>query len=702
LKLYPENALAQLEYHKIKELLHAYCATELAKETANNLRIHTQLSYIQKQLSQTHEFKSLIQNSANFPTIPSVNLHKELKLLTVSNAVLVTENWQKIRRLLAAAELIFRWFNDERREAYPALTAVIANEGYNKDILKIIDDVLDEVGIVKDSASKDLAKIRMDLYKRRVEQRKAFERVVSKWRKLGFTTDAEESFLNGRKVIAIFSEHKRQVKGILLGESETRKTTFVEPEETIELNNIVFSLELDEAREVQKILQQLTSHVSAYQFQLNSYYNICGQFDFINAKAKLAIEMDAYMPIVEDKSTLTLESAYHPILFLYNKKLGKKTIPTTLTLDNEKRILVISGPNAGGKTITMKTIGLVQLMMQSGLLVPVGPGSIMGIFKQLLIHIGDMQSIEFELSTYSSHLKNMKFFLENANGRTLFLIDELGGGTDPNLGGSFAEAMLETLIQKHSIGVVTTHYMNLKILASQTKGLINGSMAFDEKNLMPLYKLSLGKPGSSYTFSIAERIGLDKKIINRAKQISNVQQFDLDKLLNNTEQDLQKIQADKADMQTLLQEQERMNAELRINLNKEKHRQEVEKLKLKNKITEERLQELKDTERKIKQAVFEWKNSKNKSEAITNMENLLFFKKAVAIEKTLEKKFAAKYKVVGGDLKVGCLVRMKSTNQVAFLKEIGSNNKATIQLGLLPVNIDKDDLEVVEERNAVL
>jgi DNA mismatch repair protein MutS2 len=698
LKLYPENALAQLEYHKIKELLHAYCNTELAKETANNLRIHTQLSYIQKQLSQSHEFKSLIQNSANFPTVPSVNLHKELKLLTVSNAVLVTENWQKIRRLLVAAEQIFRWFNDERREGYPALTSVVANAGYNKDIAKLIDEVLDEVGFVKDNASKELAKIRMDLYKRRAEQRKAFERVVSKWRKLGFTTDSEESFLNGRKVIAIFSEHKRQVKGILLGESETRKTTFVEPEETIELNNIVFSLELDEAREVQKVLQQLTSHVSGYQPQLEAYYNICGQFDFINAKAKLAIDMDAYMPTVNDKSELHLEAAYHPILFLHNKKLGKKTIPTSLSLDNEKRILVISGPNAGGKTITMKTIGLVQLMMQSGLLVPVGPGTTMGIFKQLLIHIGDMQSIEFELSTYSSHLKNMKFFLENANGRTLFLIDELGGGTDPNLGGSFAEAMLETLIQKHSIGVVTTHYMNLKILASQTKGLINGSMAFDEKNLMPLYKLSLGKPGSSYTFSIAERIGLDKKIINRAKQISNVQQFDLDKLLNNTEQDLQKIQADKDELKNLLIQQDRMNTELRINLNKEKHRQEVEKLKLKNKITEERLQELKDTERKIKQAVFEWKNSKNKSEAITNMENLLFYKKANAIEKTIEKKFAAKYTVVGGELKVGCLVRMKSTNQVAFLKEIGTNNKATIQLGLLPVNIDKEDLEVVEER----
>jgi DNA mismatch repair protein MutS2 len=608
------------------------------------------------------------------------------------------EQWQKIRNILQTAENIFRWFTEERRLAYPALTGIVANEGYNKDIAQIINNVLDEIGFVKDNASAELQEIRMQLHSTRIEQRKAFDRVVRAWRKLGFTTDAEESFLHGRKVIAIFSEHKRQVKGILLGESESRKTTFVEPEETVALNNIVFSLELDEQREIQKILLQLTKDVSVYHEQLLSYYKINGSFDFVNAKAKLANDMNAYMPEILDKSELHLQNAYHPLLWLHNKTNGKKTIPISIELTDENRILVISGPNAGGKTIAMKTIGLVQLMMQSGLLVPVGPDTKMGIFKQLLIHIGDMQSIEFELSTYSSHLKNMKHFTENANGRTLFLIDELGGGTDPNLGGSFAEAILENILQKHSIGIVTTHYLNLKILASNTKGIINGNMAFDEKNLLPLYKLSIGKPGSSYTFSIAQRIGLDKKIIDRAKELSNVQQFDLDKLLHNTEQDLQKIELDKEEMKQLLQDQDRMNTELRINLNKEKHRQELEKLKLKNKITEARLEELKATERKIKQAVFEWKSTKNKGEAITNMENLLFHKKAVALENNLEKKFAAKFEVVGGELKVGCLVRMKSTNQVAHLKEIGSNNKATIQLGLLPVNIDKDDLEVVREK----
>jgi DNA mismatch repair protein MutS2 len=322
----------------------------------------------------------------------------------------------------------------------------------------------------------------------------------------------------------------------------------------------------------------------------------------------------------------------------------------------------------------------------------------MGIFKQIMIHIGDTQSLEFELSTYSSHLLNMKHFIENANGRTLFFIDELGGGSDPNLGGAFAEVILEELAKKHSIGIVTTHYLNLKIMANKVTGLINGSMLFDEDNLMPLYKLQIGKPGSSYTFSIAERIGLDKKIIERAKKLVDNEQYDLDSLLNSAEQNAQRIEADKLDLKKLLQEQERMNAEFKIKLNKEKHRQELEKLKLQNKITEDKLIELKDKERKIKQAVFEWRNTKNKSEAIANMETLLFHKKAKNIEESLQKKFDAKYILVGGKIKLNDLVRMKSTNQVARVKEIGSNNKATIQFGLLPVSVDVNDLEVVIEK----
>ncbi|HRF18273.1 MAG TPA: DNA mismatch repair protein MutS, partial [Chitinophagaceae bacterium] len=274
--------------------------------------------------------------------------------------------------------------------------------------------------------------------------------------------------------------------------------------------------------------------------------------------AKLGIEIKGEYPLLTDKSHIHLVEAYHPLLYLYNQKAGKSTIPVSVTLDDNKRILVISGPNAGGKTVTMKTVGLLQMMVQSGLLVPVHPSSQFGIFKQLMIHIGDTQSLEFELSTYSSHLLHMKYFMENANGRTLFFIDELGSGSDPSLGGAFAEVILQELAKKHAIGIVTTHYLNLKVMAGKTAGILNGAMAFDEKNLQPQYKLIIGKPGSSYTFSIAERIGLDKNLINRARQLVDEDQYRLDKLLNRTEQDLRDLEKKERGLQQLLKENEKL------------------------------------------------------------------------------------------------------------------------------------------------
>ena len=253
-------------------------------------------------------------------------------------------------------------------------------------------------------------------------------------------------------------------------------------------------MENDERKEVQRILRELTSKLSVYSSLLQAWYEVVGEFDFINAKAKLAIDINGNFPNVIDKAHVELKDAYHPLLYLYNKQSGKQTIPVTLTLNEKQRILVISGPNAGGKTVTMKTIGLNQMMMQSGLLVPVNPVSQMGIFKQLFIHIGDTQSLQFELSTYSSHLLHMKYFIENANGKTLFFIDELGSGSDPNLGGSFAEVIMEELSRKHAFGIVTTHYLNLKVMANHTPGIINGAMAFDEVHLQPMYKLIVGNP----------------------------------------------------------------------------------------------------------------------------------------------------------------------------------------------------------------
>jgi DNA mismatch repair protein MutS2 len=696
-KLFPESADVQLEFTKVKELLTNYCQCEYAKVKAGVLRIHTRKDFVETELRQTHEYRQLITNGIYFPADYILNLSKELKLLSIPGAVLNGEELQHIRKLAETMEKIFRWFDPERKGAYSGLAKIISTTYYEKVIIEMIDDVLDEQGQVKDNASEDLKNIRMNLYRKRNELRRLFDKIVSKLNKQGYLAEIEESFMNGRRVLAVFAEQKRTVKGILHGESDSRKTAFVEPEETIELNNLLYELESEERKEVYRILRDLTAKLSVYASLLSTWHTAVGEYDFIRAKAKLAIEINGEYPVVVDTAQIQLVEAYHPLLFLYNKRTNKKTMPVTLTLDDSKRILVISGPNAGGKTVTMKTVGLLQMMVQAGLLVPVHPSSRFGIFKQLMIHIGDTQSIEFELSTYSSHLLHMKQFMEEANGRTLFFIDELGSGSDPNLGGAFAEVILQELIKKHAYGIVTTHYLNLKVMAGKTAGIVNGAMAFDEKNLQPLYKLLVGKPGSSYTFSIAERIGLDKNLIHRARQLVDEDQFRLDKLLNRTEQDLQGIQKKEKELHQLMKENERLKKEMQQTLDKEKHRQQVELLREQNKIAEERIVYLKDMERKLKQLTVEWRKEENKNKVLKQMEALLFKKDEKKVVSKMQKKIDSKFSEVGGEIKIGDKVKMKKNHQVGEVMEM-RGKKAVVKIGLLPMQVDMADLVVVKEK----
>ena len=697
MRIFPEPALVQLEFDKIKALLAGHCNTEYARARAEDLRIHTRREYILLQLQQTHEFRQLQQNGQHFPNDYTLNLARELKLLGIPGAVLSGEQFLQVRRLAESMQSIFRWFDPERRTTYPALVKVIDPTHYEKGIIAAIDEVLDESGTVRDNASEELANIRLSLFRRRNELRRVFDRILSKLGKSGYVADIEESFLNGRRVVAIFAEHKRQVKGILHGESDTRRTSFVEPEETIELNNEVFSLEHAETKEVNRILRELTARLSVHAPLLQVWHDIIGEYDFIRAKARLAGDMNGNFPQLVDKSHVLLRQAYHPLLYLYNRKNQKPTIPTNISLNDKDRLLVISGPNAGGKTVTMKTVGLLQLMIQSGLLIPVHPDSELGIFKQLMIHIGDTQSLEFELSTYSSHLKNMKYFMENANGRTLFFIDELGSGSDPNLGGAFAEVILEELVRKHAFGIVTTHYLNLKVMAGKTPGVINGAMAFDETNLQPLYQLIIGKPGSSYTFSIAERIGLEPRLIQRARTLVDEDHFRLDKLLNATEQDLRQLELREKDLNKLLKENEKLKKEMEGLIHRERHQQQVEILQQQNKITEERIAYLKEMERKLRQIVFDWRKAEDKNEVIRQMQSLLFKQKEKQVNEKVRKKFDAKYTEVGGDARIGNKVMMKKNHQVGTVKEI-RGKKAIVQVGLVPITVELADLTVVQDR----
>lgn len=698
MKSFPESALVQLEFEKVKTLLAEYCRTEYARHKIDTLRIHTKIEFIEIALRQSNEYKLLLQSGQYFPNDFVVNIQKELKLLSIPGAVLSGEQFLLIKKLADNTANIFRWFDNERRTAYPALTKITADTYYEKIINELINEVLDEAGNVKDTASESLVQIRMSLYRKRNELRRVFDKMIGKMNKQGYLADIEESFMNGRRVLAVFAEQKRMVKGVLHGESDSRRTSFIEPEETTELNNEIFSLENEERKEVYKILRLLTSHLSVYASLLKTWFDISGEFDFVQAKARWAIDTGGSYPQLYDKAHIKLINAYHPLLYLYNKKNNKTTIPVNITLHEKNRILVISGPNAGGKTVTLKTVGLLQLMLQSGLLVPVHPDSEMGIFKQLMIHIGDTQSLEFELSTYSSHLKNMKHFMEQANGRTLFFIDELGSGSDPNLGGAFAEVIMEELAAKHSFGIVTTHYLNLKVMANKVPGIINGAMQFDEVNLLPLYKLITGKPGSSYTFSIAERIGLDKRLIQKARSLVDGDHFNLDKLLNRTEQDLQRIDADKKDLQKLLKENERLKKEMEQVMNRERHQQEIERLKHQNKISEDKLVYLKDMERRLKAMIIEWRKAEDKDKVVKMIHALLFNQKEKMVKEKQQHKLNEKFIEISGEVKVGDKVRMKQNRQVGIVKEI-RGKKAIVQLGVIPLTVSVEDLSLVLEKD---
>ncbi|MGN6511626.1 MAG: endonuclease MutS2 [Chitinophaga sp.] len=697
MKYFPESALVQLEFDKVKTLLQDHCKTELGKQMAEELRLHTHIDYVRTALQQAHEYKQLVLIQVHFPNDYVLNLRQELRLLEIQGAVLTGEQFMLIRKLAESMHSIVRFFDADRRVTYAALHGVIAHTHYEKKIVSLIDEVLDEAGQVRDNATPELAKLRMQLFRKRTELRRVFDRILSKLQKQGYLADIEESFLNGRRVVAIFAEQKRMVKGILHGESDTRRTAFLEPEETIQLNNEVHSLERDEQREVYRILRALTADLAQHHDLLSGYHDILGTYDFIRAKARLALDINGNFPMLVPHAQVHLVEAYHPLLLLYNRRQNKPTIPISLTLDKDHHILVISGPNAGGKTVTLKTVGLIQLMLQAGLLVPVHPTSQLGIFRQVMIHIGDTQSLEFELSTYSSHLKNMKHFMENANGRTLFFIDELGSGSDPNLGGAFAEVIMEELARKHSFGIVTTHYLNLKIMAGKVKGILNAAMGFDERNLQPMYKLLVGKPGSSYTFSIAQRIGLDPSLISRARKLVDEGHFRLDKLLNKAEQDLQKVEGREKELQKLLKENEKLNKEYEILSDKERVQQAYTMQKLQNKIKEEDINYLKDMERKLKQIVIEWKRTDDKQKVIKQAEALLFNRKSQAINEKIKKKVQDRFEELKGEVKTGDQVKIRTNNQVGKVKELRGTT-AVVQIGNIPIQVKIADLVLVQER----
>lgn len=540
--LEPRNLFEKLEFDKVIALVEAECLGDLGKERAKEIRPSHRLSEIEGWLKEVAEYKRSIETNDRIPLGPYYEVEEDLRLLQIEESVLGEDGLRRINAILVAIGGIYRHFTEARRSLYPTIYQIIRHTEFDPVLSREIDRIIDPEGNIRPDASPELLRLFKAKQNLAKELDKAFRQIIQEYRTKGWLSETVESFRNGRRVLSVPVEHKRKIRGIIHDESATGKTAFIEPEGIIAINNDIFDIEQEERREIYRLLRELSKRLRPYTDLIRQYLEMLIALDVIQSKARLAIRMKGRLPELRDAPGLVLHQAYHPLLYLKNQSLGKKTVPFHLHLDPTERILVISGPNAGGKSITMKTVGLLQLMLQSGLLVPVEQHSEMGIFHQFFADIGDQQSIEDDLSTYSSRLANMKVLLEQADSRSLVIIDEFGSGTDPQIGGAIAEGILRELNQKEAYGVITTHYSNLKIFAYKTPGIINASMFFDKDNLAPTYELKVGRPGSSYAFEIADKIGLAGEVLEYARLRIGKNEKAVDQLLVDLQREKQEVE----------------------------------------------------------------------------------------------------------------------------------------------------------------
>ncbi len=538
---FDQQTVHDLEFQEIRNWLINFAIGSSAKQRLENLSPSNDFDAIEIELMRLNEFKQIRTIGESFPALDFEELQTELKLLPVNNAVLPQEGFVRITRASELVNSILVFFN-KRTQDYPYLFKLLKSVYFTRELIESIEKIFDRRGNIKDDASPELSTIRQKINRIRNQINKNFEKELRKFLKEGFLGETKEAFVNERRVLTVQSTHKRKIGGAVVGSSKTGSLTFIEPAINVPLNNELELLMDDERKEIFRILQDLTREIAHHLPLIEAYQTLLVELDFIHAKTKLAIELQANLPGIVRSTRIELIDAFHPILWRNNKANGKTTLSQTLTLDANNRMLVISGPNAGGKSITLKTIGLLQIMLQSGLLIPVHENSKLCFFQQILTDIGDNQSIENELSTYSYRLKRMKYFLTVANKRTLLLLDEFGTGSDPELGGALAEVFFEELYQKKSYAVITTHYSTIKLLADRLVNAVNGCMLFNTANLAPLYRFSMGQPGSSFTFEVAQMNGISLDLIEKAKGKLDGERINMDKLLSELNKEKMRLQ----------------------------------------------------------------------------------------------------------------------------------------------------------------
>ncbi|MDR2886939.1 MAG: Smr/MutS family protein [Bacteroidales bacterium] len=537
--IYPDNFEYKTGFDRIRELLREKCLSSMGLDNVDAMSFSGDFETISLQLALTYEFQNILQFEDSFPDRHYYKISDLLSKLRVEGTFPEPGEVFDLKRSLETVKSVLHFFRSREGVRYPALTEVCKPVKTYPYVIDAIDRIIDKKGIIKDSASPRLKEIRAELAGKNMQASKRLQAIFKQAQAEGLVdADTTVSMRNGRGVIPVSVYDKRKIKGLIHDRSASGKTVFIEPEEIVEINNDIVELEYEEKREIVKIMMALADDIRPYIDDLIEAGAFLGKIDFIRAKALLGVALNSIKPGLNTNPIMLWRKAVHPLLFIsFGKTPGRRVEPLNIELDGNSRIALISGPNAGGKSVCLKTVGLLQYMLQCGMTIPVGEGTEAGIFKKILIDIGDEQSIENDLSTYSSHLLNMKAFLKNSDASTLVLIDEFGTGTEPMLGGAIAEAILGELNRKKAYGVITTHYANLKHFASITPGIVNGAMAFDNHLMQPLFQLSLGKPGSSFAFEIARKIGLPEDILAIASEKAGVENISYDKHLKDIARD---------------------------------------------------------------------------------------------------------------------------------------------------------------------
>ena len=697
MRYFNEQLVTDLEFQEIRDVLSSFAKQPTAAAALKELSPYGNLDLWKWTIEITHELKSLLENDIVIPALDFKEFGEELKLLRVKDSVLAEESFAKILQGIRIIGLLKK-IPEEVRTSVPRLNQLIQSCEYTDEIEIEILKIFDSKWLVRDEASHELSVIRREIVATRREISKNFLRVMKDCQGKGFLGDTGEAYLLDRRVLSVLSVYKRKVPGNVLGTSKTGVLTYIEPGVNTLLNSQMEMLFGDERAEIRKILQRLTRYLSGHAVMLKSVLDTLLQLDNIQARVRLAVLMSAQKVQFVSEPTVKLNKAFHPLLLLKNAERGKKTIPQSLELNSEQRMMVISGPNAGGKSITLKTVGLIQLMWECALLVPAEESSVLSRFDCILTDIGDNQSIENQLSTYSYRLKRMKFFLDSANRRSLILLDEFGTGSDPELGGALAEVFFEELYARKSFGVITTHFSPIKIKASQLRNAVNGCMLFNTETLEPTYILSVGEPGSSFTFEVAKMNGIPEDLLDRAKKKLSKQKIEMDSLLSD-------LQRQKSELETGISAARKQEASARKE--EQTFQSKLEKLqdKLdKQQVTSERNNKYIILGKKADQLVEKF-NLRAKNKDV--LEEL---KKFIAVEKTEREesrkkkrvlteskvKTAIKEKVIQDRKKMiaGATVRLEKTQQIGEILEV-IGETATVAFGVFKTKVELGKLLLI-------